>query len=604
MIIKGGKGQDFRGLANYLVDERERIAFAETRNTVHSADNPAGLSEEMKQQAGLSSRVEKPVEHIKISFHPEDIEQLGSDDASRKATMLEIADRVLKANGLEAHQALIVGHNDRGHPHLHIMVNRVGSDGKAWKRAYQGRRFREQAMALEKEYGLVRTRARSEEKSLTMGEINKQRETGIKPFVQHVREVATKDLKEAKSWKDLEGRLARNGLRVEAKGRGMVITDGTEQVKNSRVHRSVSRGKLEARFNQTYQEYVSQREKTKEPVDRATQRETESRANRDGRSTGADARASAQSVRDQSGTQTHHSATDRPGGRSQRGPAANGIKQAVAKSAGLQGRGRKVARKTLNRLNEPQNLVDRLENKADQVSGQKGDGIDTAARLDALASKEIKRIKRVMKRLSPEAGQISAALFKETKNHERFERAKLHQKQAKKRLEPFRDLKGLQDGALLAAERVRDRYEQQLTQANIRVAQMKARGYGKPREDLYKKLSEQARTRLAKELSKASKAITRQAGRMGKQAAGRTQQAATQAASVAMQGAAKATSALSATIAAVPGGVAAGLVLKAAGVGIQVAAVAGKAVAVSVSVVHRMAREVNQAKNKEQTLSR
>ncbi|MBB4375254.1 hypothetical protein GGD63_008103 [Bradyrhizobium sp. cir1] len=42
--------------------------------------------------------------------------------------MIEAARETLKALGLEGHEALLVGHNDEPHPHIHVIVNRVNPE--------------------------------------------------------------------------------------------------------------------------------------------------------------------------------------------------------------------------------------------------------------------------------------------------------------------------------------------------------------------------------------------------------------------------------------------------------------------------------------------
>ncbi|HEV2147422.1 MAG TPA: relaxase/mobilization nuclease domain-containing protein [Longimicrobiaceae bacterium] len=78
-------------------------------------------------------------------------------------------------------------------------------------------------------------------------------------FLEHVRTVAGRDLREARTWDDLARRLERHGFRVEAKGAGMVLTDGREHVKASSVDRDASRAKLERRFGVTLAEHQAHR---------------------------------------------------------------------------------------------------------------------------------------------------------------------------------------------------------------------------------------------------------------------------------------------------------------------------------------------------------
>ncbi|MDX1996291.1 MAG: hypothetical protein SF066_01120, partial [Thermoanaerobaculia bacterium] len=56
------------------------------------------------------------------------------------------------------------------------------------------------------------------------------------------------DFREATSWTDLAARLRERGLELQAKGRGLVVTDGEREGKASRIARDASRGHLEERF--------------------------------------------------------------------------------------------------------------------------------------------------------------------------------------------------------------------------------------------------------------------------------------------------------------------------------------------------------------------
>jgi hypothetical protein len=81
----------------------------------------------MRASAAENVRVTKPVYHLALSCDPRDLVD--------RAAMERIADRVLRELKLEEHQAVIVAHGDRQHPHVHILVNRVHPEtGKVWDR--------------------------------------------------------------------------------------------------------------------------------------------------------------------------------------------------------------------------------------------------------------------------------------------------------------------------------------------------------------------------------------------------------------------------------------------------------------------------------------
>lgn len=184
-------------------------------------------------------------------------------------------------------------HRDTGQTHVHVWIDARQIDGKkvqlsraqhrsldvSWNRIYSremGRDPREHERKKEqtreaKREGWQRQqspeypeRVRKNNRELTRPwerrEIGAQaaREWVEHPdgtFLERVRAVAGHDLKEARSWEELDRRLERHGLRIEARGAGMVLTDGKQNVKASSVDREASRGKLEKRFGLSLAEH-------------------------------------------------------------------------------------------------------------------------------------------------------------------------------------------------------------------------------------------------------------------------------------------------------------------------------------------------------------
>ena len=243
MIATGRAGKSFRALGAYLAEKDEgRVAWSETRGTI--ATDPRGAWAEMEADvADTESRVEKPVYHVIISFDPGD----EPTDAELRGTV----DRTLRDLGLENHQALAVRHSDTDHDHVHIMVNRVGTDGKAWSTSNDAYKLRASVEAQERELGVRWTGRNAErvaqaERAASAAESS--RPARQKGFAAEVRVAAGADFRDATSWRDLDQRLAAHGLRVERRGQGAVVTDGEREAKLSSVSRTVSRGRLESRF--------------------------------------------------------------------------------------------------------------------------------------------------------------------------------------------------------------------------------------------------------------------------------------------------------------------------------------------------------------------
>jgi Relaxase/Mobilisation nuclease domain len=263
MIAVSSSGASFDKLANYLVRDRtdglDRVAWSATRNL--PTDDVRLAAQFMRPTAAENTRVQQPVYHLTVSFHP--------DDVVTRPMMERVADRLLTDLKLCQHQVVIVAHGDRDHPHMHLMVNRIHpTSGRAWDRwqdwVVTQRAIREEELAL----GLRQVRGRlhqldgqsltPEQSIATSGEYRQALRSGVEPLVERVRAHAA-DLRAAVSWQDVHERLRAAGLRIERKGQGLVITDGEHQVKASRVHRELSFVRLErrlGRFQSIVQEHV------------------------------------------------------------------------------------------------------------------------------------------------------------------------------------------------------------------------------------------------------------------------------------------------------------------------------------------------------------
>ena len=228
--------------------ELERVEWVAGRHLVSvDPEMAAGI---MRATAVESNQVKKPVYHLTISLAPE-------ERLDREA-MLRVVDRTLRDVGLDEHQALIVAHRDTQHQHVHVMLNRVHpATGRAWHAGHDYARIERSLRRQENELGLRQVPGRHYSTpgaerhrgaEISSGNRRLAERTGEHSFGEHVREVARGDLKEARSWGELHGRLGEYGLRLEKRGRGLAVTDGRQRVKASFVDRGSSLAGLERRL--------------------------------------------------------------------------------------------------------------------------------------------------------------------------------------------------------------------------------------------------------------------------------------------------------------------------------------------------------------------
>ena len=254
MIAKTGTGGGFRGLANYMENEN-KMKFKETRNL--TGDHKDHYIRMMEESASLSSRVEKPVWHLTLSY--------AETDNPSKKMMLEDADQVLEKMGLDEHQAVIVAHNDEDFEHLHVMVNRVHPvKGKAWNRWNDWDRAKAILRDIEKQRGYreVSEKNWGKGKGLTNGEIHQWKDRGLEGAPLKVRAQLYNfegAFEKAESWKDIEDFLKEAGCRIKPKYPGGVIEDRStgKQMKLSRVDRKFSFGELQKEHG-NYKEWKAQ----------------------------------------------------------------------------------------------------------------------------------------------------------------------------------------------------------------------------------------------------------------------------------------------------------------------------------------------------------
>jgi hypothetical protein len=243
-------------LADYLVHgrsgvETDRVAWTASRNL--GTDEPQLAAALMQATARQSAVVQVPVYHMTISFDHHD--QVSPDQ------MQAIADKVLEHLGLAEHQTLMVAHQDRAHAHLHVMVNRIHPEtGVAWER-WQDRPIIERALReQERAFGLRevpgglhqidgREAPDDRDRAAQAPRQSERDDNGV--FRDRVRGLLP-EARATRSWEELEARLAAQGLRVEGKGQGLVVTDGAHEVKASRVARDFSLRRLEDRFGAPY----------------------------------------------------------------------------------------------------------------------------------------------------------------------------------------------------------------------------------------------------------------------------------------------------------------------------------------------------------------
>jgi hypothetical protein len=246
---------DFAALSRYLVHGKrneatspDRVQWIETYNL--ATDDPELAAKIMSATARLSAKGEKPVYHASIAWGP--------DEAPTPAEMKEVARRALDLMGLGEHQALVAGHGDTAHRHLHLMVNRVHPDtGKAWHTSQDYLRFDRVMKLLAEDHGFVYAPAKrfkggdealgDPQRSLP---VRMSREEGWK-----LGKSLRKSIEIAQSWEDVDIAAALEGYELQQKGQGLAVMRGCEYARFSDLGGFARMKELDRRFAESFAGY-------------------------------------------------------------------------------------------------------------------------------------------------------------------------------------------------------------------------------------------------------------------------------------------------------------------------------------------------------------
>ncbi len=239
MIGKIVQGVDFRGVVNYVLQkpDAEPLGSRGLRN-----DSIDHIVDSFRAQASLNP-VAKPVAHISLDFSVQNKERLTN------RMMMQIADEYLRRMGYGDTQVLIVRHNDREHPHLHLVLNRIDGDGKRISDKNERVRNAKVCRELSDKYGLYIAPNKKNVKRHRLREPDKTK--------YEIYDAIRNALPRCKNWNDLTTALRKQGINTEFKHKGLTSTiEGVKFTKNgytfsgSKVDKAFSYSKLNRHFAQ------------------------------------------------------------------------------------------------------------------------------------------------------------------------------------------------------------------------------------------------------------------------------------------------------------------------------------------------------------------
>jgi hypothetical protein len=205
-------------------------------------ENKQSIIDSFEAQSLLNPRLGRKVGHISLNFSAQDSGKISDD------FMLKVASEYMQKMGVVDTQFIVVRHNDREHPHCHIVFNRVDNNGKTISDQNDRLRSTNICRALTERHGLY----------ISPGKENVNRQQlrdpdSVKYAIYDAVKVA---LPHCKNWGDLEKQLAREGIAVTFKykggtgqRKGIIFGKDGFSFNGSKIDRAFSFSKLDDALN-------------------------------------------------------------------------------------------------------------------------------------------------------------------------------------------------------------------------------------------------------------------------------------------------------------------------------------------------------------------
>ena len=241
MIGKIRKGSGFKGCVDYVLGKQQAVllhadgVLAESRQDIIRC---------FCAQASMNPRLGKPVGHIALSYSVNDAPKLTDEK------MIQLAQEYMREMKITDTQYIIVRHQDREHPHVHIVFNRIDNNGKTISDRNDMYRNEQVCKKLKAKHGLYFAGGKEQVKQHRLKEPDKSK--------YEIYHAVKNEIGKSRNWQQLQERLAEKGITVRFKYKGQTdeiqgvsFSKGEYTFKGSEIDRSFSFSKLDRYFGDT-----------------------------------------------------------------------------------------------------------------------------------------------------------------------------------------------------------------------------------------------------------------------------------------------------------------------------------------------------------------
>ena len=244
MIGKIKKGSGFKGCVNYVLG-KEQAALLHAKGVL--AESNRDIIRSFCMQTEMNPGLKKPVGHIALSYSAVDAPKLTDEK------MIQLAQEYMCEMKITETQYIIVRHQDREHPHVHIVFNRIDNNGKTISDKNDMYRNEQVCKKLKTKHGLYFAVGKEQVKQHRLREPDKTK--------YEIYTAVKNEIGKSKNWQQLQRQLAEKGIGIHFKYKGQTdevqgisFSKGEYTFKGSEVNRSFSFSKLDKCFGNVEQE--------------------------------------------------------------------------------------------------------------------------------------------------------------------------------------------------------------------------------------------------------------------------------------------------------------------------------------------------------------
>ena len=232
MIGKIKKGSGFKGCVNYVLGKEQAVLLHADGVLTESRGD---IIRSFCMQTGMNPDLKKPVGHIALSYSAVDAPKLTDEK------MVQLAQEYMREMKITDTQYIIVRHQDREHPHVHIVFNRIDNNGNTISDRHE--RLRSTQLTLK--YGLHMAGGKDNVKR------NRLKEPDRTKYALY--DIIKMEVGRCGNWNVLIANLKRQGVEVHFKHKGqtsevqgVVFSMNGYHFNGSKVDRRFSYSKIDA----------------------------------------------------------------------------------------------------------------------------------------------------------------------------------------------------------------------------------------------------------------------------------------------------------------------------------------------------------------------